>query len=327
MTPRLCKEEAELIRIVACVGAGIVGQGWATLFSLKGLQVNLQDSSTAAIKKAVRRVEANLALLEKKRFLQKGESKLSLDKIETTSKISDAVNEADYVQESVPDAYEVKKRVFKEIGASCPQHAILASSTSGLLMSEIQKSTSAAERCVIAHPVVPQYIIPLVEIMGGEKTSKQTIQTTYDFMVGLGKKPVVLNKEIPGFIVNRLQAAIWREAVSLVANGVASAEDVDKAFCFGIGLRDPILGPCLRAHLAGGGIENFIRKYDESYGGRWRTMENWTAMPYSEALKIIKSVCEMKVVRAKDMKEIERLRDEKLIEIFKAIVPSHPFYT
>ena len=149
---------------------------------------------------------------------------------------------------------------------------------------------------------------------------------TRDFMLSLGKIPVVLNKEESGFIVNRLQAALWREAVSLVANEVASAEDVDRAFCLGVGVREPILGPCLRAHVAGGGIEHFIDNFDQSYSSRWKTMETWTSMPYSAAKKVIEGVNEMEVVRKKTMEEIEKLRDEKLIEILKIMLPKHPFY-
>jgi 3-hydroxypropionate dehydrogenase (NADP+) len=314
------------IRTVACVGAGLIGQGWATLFSSRGLAVNLHDVSEDILKNAVDRIRSNLLFLERKDSLMKGEVEAALGRIHTTTDMEEAVGAADYVQESVPDNYEAKKMVFSELDAAAPEKAILASSSSGLLMTEIQKATRKPERCVLVHPMLPVHLMPLVEIVGGEETSTEITSATNDFMIELGKTPVVLNKEVPGFIVNRLQAALWREAVSLVANGVASAEDVDRAFCLGIGIRDPLLGPCLRVHIAGGGIERFIENYGRSYTSRWRTMETWTSIPPVAAEKIIESVKEMKVVRTRSLEEIERMRDEKLIEVLRLVTPNHPFY-
>lgn len=314
------------IETVACIGAGIVGHSWATLFSSKALQVNLQDIDEDILNGAVKRIEENLTFLENRKLLGRGESKAALKRIRTTTSVAEAVGQADYVQESVPDKYNDKKKVFREMDATAPCSAILASSSSGLMMTEIQRVASMPERCVLVHPMLPPHLIPLVEIVGGEKTSKDTVTATRDFMIRVGKVPVVLKKEVPGYIVNRLTAALWREAVSLVANCVASAEDVDRAFCIGIGLRDPIFGPCLRAHVAGGGIERFIENYNQSYNSRWRTMETWTSMPYSASKKIVESVNEMRVVHEKTLGEIERIRDEKLIEILRVMLPKHPFY-
>lgn len=314
------------IKTVACIGAGSVGHSWATLFSSRGFQVYLQDVNEHILKQAVERIETNLKLLEQNKLLRRGESRAALKRIRTTTSVTEAVSQADYVQESVLDNYHDKKKIFKEMDAAAPDKTILASSSSGLMMSEIQKATARPERCVLAHPILPPHLIPIVEVVGGDKTSRETVITTRDFMIRLGKVPIVLNKEVSGYIVNRLTAALWREAVSLVANGVASAEDVDRAFCLGIGLRDPLFGPCLRAHVAGGGIERFIENYAQSYGNRWRTMETWTSIPDSAAKKVIESVNEMKTVRTKTLPEIERLRDEKLFEILRLILPEHPFY-
>jgi len=312
---------------VACVGAGLIGQGWATLFSSRGLEVNLRDISEDILRRAIERVNSNLIFLEHNNLLRRGEAEAALRRIHSTTNMAEAVDGADYVQESVPDNYEAKKMVFGELDAATPRQAVLASSSSGLLMTEIQKATRKPERCVLVHPMLPVHLMPLVEIVGGEETSTQTIEATRGFMMELGKVPAVLNKEVPGFIVNRLQAALWREAVSLVANGVASAEDVDRAFCLGIGIRDPLLGPCLRAHIAGGGIKRFIENYSRSYTSRWRTMETWTSMPPVAAEKIIESVKEMEVVRTRSLEEIERMRDEKLIEVLRLVTPDHPFYS
>jgi len=304
---------------VSCVGAGLIGQGWATLFSSKGFEVTLQDVAEAILEKAVRGVTSNLTFMEANNLLRRGEANAALKRIKTTTHIAEAVSHVDYVQESVPDNYDAKRQVFKEMDAVAPNHAILASSASGLLMTEIQKGTARPQRCVLAHPMLPAHLIPTVEIVGGEQTSRETVKATYDFMKELGKTPVVLNREVPGYIVNRLQAALLREAIDLVDKGIASAEDVDKAFCMGIGLRDPLIGPFLRIHLAGGGVERFIENYSRSYQYRWETMETWTSIPPSAAKAIVKGVNEMEVVRTKTLEEIKSWRDEKLAKLLKVI--------
>ena len=141
----------------------------------------------------------------------------------------------------------------------------------------------------------------------------------YDFMKELGKVPVLLKREVPGYIINRLQAALLREAIDLVDKDVASAEEVDKAFCMGIGLRDPIIGPLLRIHLAGNGVERFFENYSESYRHRFETMETWTSIPSSAAKKIVKSVKEMEVVRTKGLEEIKNWRDRMLVKLLKVM--------
>jgi 3-hydroxypropionate dehydrogenase (NADP+) len=307
------------IHRIACVGSGLIGQEWATLFSSKGFEVVLQDVSETVLEKSVRGVRSNLLFLEANRFLKQGEAEAALRRIKMRTIIGEAVCNADYVQESVPDDYGLKKQVFGEMDAAAPDHAILASSSSGLLMTEIQKVATRPQRCVFVHPVLPVYLIPLVEIAGGEQTSREALTAAFDFMEKLGKIPVLLKREVPGYIVNRLQAALLREAIDLVDKDVASAEDVDKAFCMGIGLRDPIIGPFLRIHLAGGGVERFIENFSQSYRNRWETMETWTSIPPSAAKKIVKAVREMEVVREKTLEEIRNWRDDMLVKLLKVI--------
>jgi len=303
------------IHKISCVGAGLIGQGWATLFSSAGLEVILQDISEAVLKKSVRGVKSNLAFLEANNLLKQGEAKAALNRIRISTFIGEAVRNADYVQESVPDDYDFKKQVFKEMDAAAPDHAILASSSSGLLMTEIQKVTTRPERCVLVHPILPVYLIPVVEVVGGRQTSREAVIAAYDFMKRLRKVPVLLKREVPGYIINRFQAALLREAIDLIDKGVASAEEIDKAFCMGIGLRDPIVGPFLRIYLAGGGVERFLEHLSQSYRYRWETMETWTSIPPSAAKKMIKGVKEMKVVRTKTLEEIQNWRDEMLVKI------------
>lgn len=307
------------IHKVACIGAGLIGQEWATLFSSKGLKVILQDVTETILEKSVKGIRSNLMFLEEKKFLKQGEAEASLKRIKVSTLIGEAVQDADYVQESVPDDYGLKKGVFREMDAAAPDHAILASSSSGLLMTEIQKATAKPQRCVLVHPILPLYLIPLVEIVGGEQTSPETVSAAYDFMKKVGKVPVLLKREVPGYIINRLQAALLREAIDLVDKGVASAEEVDKAFCIGIGLRDPIIGPFLRIHLAGGGVERFLENLSQSYRYRWESMETWTSIPSSAEKKIVESVKEMEIIRTKTLEEIKNWRDEMLVKLLKVV--------
>jgi 3-hydroxypropionate dehydrogenase (NADP+) len=141
----------------------------------------------------------------------------------------------------------------------------------------------------------------------------------YHLMEELRKTPVLLKREVPGYIVNRLQAALLREAISLVDKNIASAEDVDKAFCMGPGIRDPLVGPFLRIHLAGRGVEGFIENYSQSYRYRWETMETWTSIPPSAAKNVVREVREMEVVRTKTLEEIASWRDEMLVRLLKVM--------
>ena len=307
------------IHKLSCVGAGLIGQGWAALFSSAGLEVILQDVTETVLEKSMRGVKSNLMFLEGEKLLKRGQADAALKRIKMNTVISEAVRDADYVQESVPDDYGFKKKVFREMDAAAPDHAILASSSSGLLMTEIQKATVKPQRCVLVHPALPVYLLPLVEIVGGERTEPETATTAYDFMKRLGKTPVLLKREVPGYIINRLQAALLREAIDLVDKEVASAEDVDKAFCMGIGLRDPIIGPFLRIHLAGDGVERFIENFSQSYRNRWETMETWTSIPPSAAKKVVSGVKAMDVIRTKTLEEIKRWRDEMLVKLLRLV--------
>jgi len=302
---------------VACVGAGLVGQGWATIFLSRGLEVIMQDISQEILNKSMKQIWLNLNFLETHGLVSKGSVKAGRDRIQTTTDIADACGHTDYVQESVPDNYEIKRRVFEEMDTAAPAHVILASSASGLLMTDIQKVTKRPERCVLVHPVLPVHLIPTVEIAGGEKTSPTTIQKASKFMEQVGKSPVALRREIPGYIVNRLQAALLREAIDLVDKGIASPEEVDKAFCKGTGLRDPVIGPFLRMHIAGNGIEDFIQNFAQSYRYRWETMEAWTSIPTSAIDAVINGTRDMDIVSKKSLGEVRAWRDEMLSKLLK----------
>ena len=305
------------IKTVACIGAGLIGQGWATLFAAHGYDVIMQDLSEDRLENAMAQVSLNLTFLENNGRLQKGQAAVACERIRTTLNLADAVRHADYIQESVPDNYPAKKEVFKEMDAVAASDKILASSSSGLMMTEIQKVVTQPRRCVLTHPFLPVHLLPLVEIVGGEQTAPQTVDITVALMTALGKAPVRLKKEVSGYIVNRFQAAILREAIDLVANGVASAEEIDSAFCAGMGMREPFIGPCLRACLAGDGIENFMEGYAESYKLRWESMAAWHSLPTPMRAPFIKSVNEMEMVRQHSLEDIKKWRDKLLVEVLK----------
>jgi 3-hydroxypropionate dehydrogenase (NADP+) len=305
------------IKNVACVGSGLIGQGWATLFAAAGCAVTMQDLSDDKLKGATEQVNLNLRLLEDNGRLRHETAAGAYKHIRTTLSLAEAVKGADYVLESVPDNYTAKKTVFKEMDGLAPNNTILASSSSGLLMSEIQAAVTRPERCVLVHPYLPVHLLPLVEVVGGERTAPETVDITCRLMEKIGKTPVRLKKEVSGYIVNRLQAAILREAVDLVANGVASAEEVDRAFCAGMGMRDPFIGPLLRAYLAGDGIENFVEHYSESYRLRWESMAIWNTISSSVRETLVKSVNEMPIVRENSLEKIKIWRDKMLMEMLK----------
>ena len=305
------------IKTVTCVGAGLIGQGWATLFAANGYDVIMQDLNKDRLENATAQVNLNLTFLENNGRLEKGQATVACQRIRTILNLADAVKHADYIQESVPDNYPAKKEVFKEMDAAAASDTILASSSSGLMMTEIQKGVARPQRCVMTHPFLPVHLLPLVEIVGGEQTAPETIDITVALMETLGKTAVRLRKEVSGYIVNRLQAAILREAIDLVASGVASADEIDSAFCTGMGMRDPFIGPCLRAYLAGDGIEDFVESYAESYELRWESMAAWNTIPAPMKEPFIKSVNEMAVVRQHSLENIKKWRDKLLVEVLK----------
>ena len=307
------------ISTVACIGTGLIGQGWATVFALKCKHVILQDISPERLARSIEKVEQNLEFMEKNELIDVGAAEQAAATIRTTVDIAQAVQSADYVQESVPDDLALKTEVFGIMDAHAPKHILLASSASGLRITDIQQSVKNPGRCLLVHPCLPVHLIPCVEITGGQQTDPKVVDAARIFMESLGKSPVVLNCEVPGHIVNRLQAALLREAMDLVYRGVASAEDVDKAFRLGIGMRDPILGPLLRAHLAGDGIENFFQTYDQSHAYRYESMVNWTSFPSETIKSVSKSVHEMDIVRTLDLDEIKNWRDEMLVKIIGAM--------
>jgi 3-hydroxypropionate dehydrogenase (NADP+) len=309
------------IEKLACVGAGLIGHSWATLFASKGYTVNLQDQQEGNLTRAYNRIRSNLDFLARKGLLEEENPQDLLKRINVTTNLAKAVKNVDYVQESVFENYNVKKAVFREMDAVAQKDTVFASSSSGLLITEIQKATTKPDRCLIAHPFNPPHLIPLVELVPGEQTSPEVVNVIFEFMRRIGKVPVVLQREVPGHIANRLSAALWREAIDLVDKGVASVEDVDKALRVGPAIRWALMGVHLTYNLGGGsgGIEHFVDNLGPAFSSWWKTMDTWTSIPSSAATKVIEGVKETNLVQTKTREEIVNWRDEKILEVLKVV--------
>jgi len=309
------------IERVGCVGAGLIGHSWATLFAWKGYPVTLQDLKVEVLNYAMSQIGRNLEFLTQTGLLKTGSCERCLERINLTTDLKEAVSDADYIQESVYENYKAKKEVFRIVDALAPVHSILASSSSTLKMSVIQKATQTPERCIVAHPWNPPHLMPLVEIVPGKETSPKTVEATRNFMTNLGKVTVVQKKEVSGTIGNRLAAALWREAIDLVYRGIAELEDVDKAVSAGPGIRWAILGPHLSYHLGGGsgGIDYFLSHLGPTMEARWRTLATWTSMPSRAESKVIEGIKKARVVREKSIGDIAKWRDKKLAALLKIL--------
>jgi len=245
------------IRRVAIVGAGTIGASWAALFLAHGLEVVVSDPSGDAEAQTRARVAAAWPVLKELGRVAEGASS---DALRFEPDLATALANVDFVQENAPEREDFKIDLFARMDAILPPHVIVASSSSGLIMSRLQSRCQHPERFVIGHPFNPPHLIPLVEVVGGDKTSADTIDRSIAFYQAMGKYPIRLNKEVPGHIANRLQAAVWREAIHLAAENVASVADIDAAVSQGPGLRWALFGPHMTFNLGGGagGLAQFM---------------------------------------------------------------------
>jgi 3-hydroxybutyryl-CoA dehydrogenase len=236
---------------IAVVGAGLMGHGIAQAFAQKGFRVVLYDLSAEILQKALRNVEANLTT-----FVALGLEKESavteiLSRIDRTTELKDAVSGADFVTEAAPEDLELKRRLLKEIDRHAPDHAVLSSNTSMLPISQFGSDVRRKDRLIITHWFNPPHIVPVVEIVRAHETSDETFQHTVHLLEKIGKQPVRVMKEIPGFLVNRIQAAMFREVLSLLEHGVASVADLDRAVKGSFGLRLGVIGVLETMDMAG----------------------------------------------------------------------------
>jgi 3-hydroxyacyl-CoA dehydrogenase len=301
------------IRRIAIVGTGVIGASWTSLFLAKGLEVVATDIAPNAEASLRKFVEAAWPALNRL-GLSPGASQSNL---KFTAALAQAVADAELVQENGPERIDFKQKLYGQLDELLPPDVIIASSSSGLKMSEIQSgAASHPERCVIAHPFNPPHLIPLVEIVGGAKTSEATIRRAAEFYTSIGQRTVRLNKEMPGHVANRLQAALAREVYYLVAEGVVSAADVDTALCWGPGLRWGVMGNMMLNHLGGGpgGIEHFFQQFTGPMAAWWKTLGSPVLTPEVQK-KLIDSV--HAEVGSRSIDELEAARDEILLGLIE----------
>jgi carnitine 3-dehydrogenase len=260
------------IRRITIVGTGVIGASWAAQYLARGFDVVAADPAPNAEENLRKYVDDAWKLLTAL-GLTAGASR---DRLSFVAKMQDAVADSDFVQENAPERPEFKVKLFSEIDGATPLDSIIASSSSGITPSVMQSQCKHPERVLIGHPFNPPHIIPLVEVVGGTKTSPEAIQRAIAFYASIGKKPVLLHKELPGHVGNRLQAALYKEVMYLIQQGVLSVADADDVVSYGPGLRWGLMGPSLQWHLGGGagGIKHFMEHLMEGMAAGFKNLGN-----------------------------------------------------
>jgi 3-hydroxyacyl-CoA dehydrogenase len=303
------------MRHVAVIGAGTIGASWAAYFLSRGFSVTASDPAANG-EEFIKGYIATAWLALTRLGLAPG---ASADRLRFERDPVAAVKGAEFVQESAPEREDMKVDLFERLDRALPPEVILASSSSGILISKIAARCRHPERCVIGHPFNPPHMIPLVEVVGGERTAPATIERALAFYREIGKRPIHIRKEVPGHLVNRLQAALWREAIHLVAEGVASVADVDAGIAYGPGLRWAIMGPHLTFHLAGGvgGMTHFMPHLGVPLARDWWPALGNPQLTPAVQKQIIDGVAEEAAGRG--IPELAAERDRCLIAILEAL--------
>lgn len=249
------------VRRIAVVGAGIMGHGIAQTLAVGGYQVTLSDLTDAILATAMGRVRTNLDLFVANGFITEAEARAAIERIATNSNLENAVADVDIVIEAVKEDIEVKRALFSRLDAMCADRTVLASNSSSLLISDFASGTKRQDRCVLAHWYNPPHIVPAVEIVRGRFTSDETVDLMYDLLKKVRKLPIRVNKEIPGYLLNRIQMAMVRECWYLWQAGVASAEDIDLAVKGSLGFRLASIGPLVTNDLGGEDTISAVAQY------------------------------------------------------------------
>jgi len=298
---------------VSVIGTGTIGASWAAIFLARGYEVAGSDPAPNAEAFARRFIGNAWPTLEKLGLVVDGASPQTFS---FHRDVAAAVKGASFVQESGPEREDLKVDVFAQIDAALPPEVVIASSSSGLLISRITAKCRHPERCVIGHPFNPPHLIPLVEVVGGAKTSAAAIEEAMAFYRASAKHPIHIKKEVLGHVANRLQVALWREAINLVVEGVVSVTDADAAIAFGPGLRWALMGPHLTFHLAGGegGMPHFMEHLAVA-NQAW--MDDLGTPRLTEPVQkmIIDGVAAE--AGSRSIADLQRWRDRKLIDILK----------
>jgi L-gulonate 3-dehydrogenase len=260
--------------IVAIVGSGFIGRAWAISFARAGHTVRLWDADPAAPEKALGYIARILPDLEANELLGDLSGDALLARLSTSRDLAEVLADVDHVQENTPEDLDTKRRVFADLDRLSPSTAVLASSTSALLPSAFTDHLAHRERCIVVHPLNPPYLIPAAEVVPAPWTSAKTVDRTAAFLRAAGHAPIVMKREIDGFLMNRLQGALLEEAFRLVADGIASVEDVDVGLREGLALRWSFMGPFETIDLnAPGGIGDYIDRYQQIYARLFPSMQ------------------------------------------------------
>ena len=262
---------------VAVLGTGVIGASWTSLFLAAGLRVKAYDPADPDGNRLRAYIAAAWPALDQLELTSNGDP----DNLSLHATAAEAVTGTGFVQESVPEKLDLKHRLYAEIEPALDAKAIVASSASGLLVREMQQGWQDPSRFILGHPFNPPHLIPLVELLANEKTAPGVLEQAEQFYQRVGKITIRVNKEVPAHVANRLQAALWREAISLVQNGVASVEDVDKAVWAGPGLRWAAMGPHMLFHLGAGsgGLLEFCNRYRDSFHRWWQDLDEVELTP------------------------------------------------
>ena len=302
------------INKIAVVGTGVIGTGWIIRFLFNKKQIKIFDPSEKQKEFLLDELKRTAPLLKK--FYK---STININnQLEFCSSIKAAVSDVDLIQENTPENEKLKIRIIKEISHHSKKSAIIASSSSGLLPSRIQSKAQHPERVLIAHPFNPVYLLPLVEIVPGKKTAKKNILKANKFYTKIGMKTLILKKELPGYLSDRLQESMWRESLHIINEGFASTKDLDDAIIYGPGLRWSLMGTFLTFHLAGGemGMKHMLEQFGPALKLPWTKLK---APKLTNSLK--KKIIEGTKIQSKkkSVKNLANLRDNFLIDLQKLL--------
>jgi carnitine 3-dehydrogenase len=298
---------------VACIGAGVIGGGWVAHYLARGYAVTAWDPAPDAEHRLRQLVAGAWPALEQL-GLADGASQ---DRLTVLPTLAEAVADTQFVQESAPENLELKRSLLAELDAATPAGVVIASSTSGYPMSDMQTEAADTSRLVVGHPFNPPYLIPLVEVVGGAGPSADAVAWASEFYKHAGKSVITMDSELPGFIANRLQEALWREALHMVAAGEATVEDIDASITEGPGLRWAFMGPCLTMALAGGqgGMAHMLDHFGPSLKSPWTRLEAPELTP--ELRNAMVAGCE-NAASDRTINDLIAERDQGVIDVLRA---------
>ncbi|WP_025771194.1 3-hydroxyacyl-CoA dehydrogenase NAD-binding domain-containing protein [Thioalkalivibrio sp. HK1] len=307
-------------RHVAIVGGGVIGSGWAARFVLNGIDVAVFDPDPDTPRIAGE-ILANAERAFERLF---GADRPPRGDLRFGENLADTVTSAFFVQESVPERLDLKRRILADIDAAAPPETIIASSTSGLLPSEMQRDLAHPQRLLVGHPFNPVYLLPLVELVAGRDTSPQSIEGAHRLYASIGMKPVRVAKEIDAFIGDRLQEALWREALWLVRDGIATVEEIDDVIRYSFGLRWAQMGVFQTYRIAGGeaGMRHFLEQFGPALAWPWSRLVDVPDLDET----LIETIAEQSDDQAhgRSIRELERIRDNNLIAIMQGLEGGSP---